>query len=67
MENFVLNTIANVAKEKGFQYLKGEYVPTPKNEMVKDHYKNLGFMQSGNFWMLDIVNYENRKCFINKK
>ena len=67
MENFVLNTISNFAKNNGYQFLKGEYLPTAKNEMVKDHYKNLGFEQSGNYWWLDVLKYENRKSFITKK
>lgn len=67
MENFVLNTIANFAKENGFTTLKGEYIPTAKNAMVEDHYKNLGFEQSGNFWALDVLHYENKKNFINKR
>jgi len=25
-------------QENGFAYLKGEYIPTAKNEMVKNHY-----------------------------
>ncbi len=67
MENFVLNTLVIFAKENGFATLKGEYIPTPKNEMVRDHYKNLGFEPSGNFWVLDVLDYENKKCFINKR
>ena len=67
MENFVLNIIVNFAKKQGFANLKGEYLPTPKNEMVKDHYKNLGFRQSNGFWVLDLADYENKKCFINKQ
>jgi len=67
MENFVLNTISNFAKDNGYQFLKGQYLPTVKNEMVKDHYKNLGFEQSGNYWWLDVSKYENRKSFITKK
>lgn len=43
MENFVLNTIVNFAKKNGFTLLKGEYIPTERNELVKDHYRNLGF------------------------
>jgi len=67
MENFVLNTIANVAKENGFIYLKGEFIPTVKNEMVKDHYLNLGFNTADNYWILSLDKYIERKCFINKK
>jgi len=67
MENFVLNTIANFAKDKGYTFLKGEYLPTAKNEMVKDHYKNLGFGPDHNHWLLDVKNYQNKKCFIKEK
>ena len=67
MENFVLNTISNHTKEMGFKTLKGEYIATAKNEMVKDHYKNLGFEQAGEFWLLDATTYENKKCFITTK
>jgi len=67
MENFTLNTIAAYAKEKGFSFLKGEYLPTAKNEMVKDHYKKLGFEEDSGYWKLDVNNYEAKKCFITKK
>ena len=67
MENFTLNTIVNTAKEKGCTYIKGEYIPTAKNEMVKEHYQKLGFEEKDNFWWLDITKYDNKKCFINIK
>ena len=67
MENFVLNTITNFTKEKGYNYLKGEYIETTKNEMVKNHYFQLGFEKSGNKWLLNTEKYENKKCFIKTK
>ena len=67
MENFVLNTIADYGKEKGFSYLKGEYIPTAKNDMVKDHYSGLGFEKNDNYWILDLNKYEKRKSFIKAK
>ena len=67
MEHFVLNTIVNFAIDNGFSIVKGEYIPTAKNEMVKEHYKNLGLMESGDFWTLNTSDYINKKCFINKK
>ena len=67
MENFTLNTLVEFAREHGYSYLKGEYIPTLKNEMVKNHYANLGFEEKDGFWVLDISNYENRKCFIKAK
>ncbi len=65
VENFVLNTIAAFAKNKGYVLIKGEYIPTAKNEMVRDHYLNLGFNKSNNFWEMNVLNYQERKCFIN--
>ncbi len=64
MEIFVLNTLAQYAKENGFRYLKGEYIPTSKNEMVKNHYLDLGFQSFNNYWMLDITSYKEKECLI---
>jgi FkbH-like protein len=67
MENFVLNNIVDYAKQHNYKYLKGEYIPTAKNEMVKDHYKNLGFKEQDGKWILDVATYQNRKNFITVK
>ena len=67
MENFILNTLVDFAKSGGYHYLKGEYIPTAKNEMVKDHYKNLGFEKAGDYWLLDVNTYKTKKCYIRNK
>jgi FkbH-like protein len=67
MENFTLNKIANFAKQSGYTRLKGEFIPTTKNEMVKTHYEKLGFKKQSNYWILDIKEYQNKECFINEK
>lgn len=67
MENFVLNTIVAFCSENGFGILKGEYIPTSKNEMVKEHYLNLGFEETNGFWELEIKKYETKTTYINKK
>ncbi len=64
MENLTLNTIVNEAKSWGVKKIIGEYLPTPKNAMVKEHYKGLGFKMVNNQWELEIGSYENKKCFI---
>ena len=64
MERFVLNAIADEMKAQGFHYLKGQYIPTPKNELVKDHYLHLGFKEKNNHWTLDLNNYQTEKTFI---
>jgi FkbH-like protein len=67
MENFTLNTIVKTAKKNGYKYLCGEYLPTAKNEMVKDHYQNLGFSYRDGKWLLNVNDYENKPCFIKYK
>lgn len=67
MENFVLNTLVNFGLEHNFTTLKGEYIPTAKNEMVANHYGNLGFQKAADFWKLDLKNYSNKKTYISKK
>ena len=67
MEQFVLNTVAAFAQKKGFDQLIGEYLATEKNAMVKDHYKNLGFVSKGDQWILDVTEYREKKCYIQNK
>ena len=67
MENFVLNTLVDFAKTNNFETLKGEYIPTAKNEMVKDHYLNLGFTENVGYWELNIESYTNKNTYIDKK
>jgi FkbH-like protein len=58
MEQFILNTIVNYANENGFETIIGEYIKTKKNEIVKDHYQNLGFYFEDNWWKLNCGNYK---------
>jgi len=68
MENFVLNTIIDAAIENKFSILRGEFLSTSKNEMVKNHYSNLGFEDIGNgCWDLNINSYTKKKSLINIK
>ena len=67
MENFALNTIVNFGLNHNFAILKGEYIPTAKNEMVANHYENLGFQKANGFWELDCKKYSNKKTYISKK
>ena len=71
MENFTLNTIVAWAKKNGYKKIIGEYLPTPKNGMVAEHYSSLGFSPiegaSTAQWQLDVEAYEDRTCYITKK
>jgi len=66
MENFVLNTIVEDLNKTGCLKLIGEYIPTAKNNLVLDHYKNLGFMEEAGKWTLSLNDYKNRETYINK-
>ncbi len=65
MESFVLNTLVNFALDKDVSFLKGEYIETKKNDLVKLHYKNLGFTQKDKYWYLSLNDYKTKKCYIN--
>jgi FkbH-like protein len=71
MENYTLNAIVELAKANGFGTIIGEYIPTAKNEMVREHYKNLGFepmnIEGQNLYFLNIEDYIKKECFIEKK
>ena len=71
MENFTLNTMVAAAKAKGYKRIIGEYLPTPKNAMVAEHYPQLGFKKIESAvtsqWELIIDEYNNKECFIAKK
>lgn len=67
MENFVLNTIIETAKHCGFNKIVGEFLPTAKNKMVKDHYRNFGFVESDGLFELDVTGYTPLKTFITAK
>jgi predicted enzyme involved in methoxymalonyl-ACP biosynthesis len=71
MENFTLNTMVAYAKEKGYKRILGEYLPTPKNKMVEQHYTSLGFtkMEGADTaqYILEVDNYKDRECYIKVK
>ena len=70
MENFTLNTMVEYAKAKGYRRIIGEYIPTPKNKMVENHYTNLGFSKiesEQHRYLLDLSDYTPKECYITKK
>ncbi len=68
MENFTLNTMVEKAKAAGYKKIIGEYLPTPKNKMVENHYTELGFTPvegaaTAQYIML-IDGYKPKDCYI---
>ena len=61
VESLVLNKIVKTAIGDGVMHIVGEYLPTAKNGMVKEHYPKLGFSaESENRWFLDPATYTER-------
>jgi FkbH-like protein len=45
VEALVLNTLVRSALDHGIHRIVGEYIPTAKNDLVRDHYQKLGFSE----------------------
>ena len=71
MENFTLNTMVKKARAAGYKRIIGEYLPTPKNKMVENHYTGLGFSPVEGAataqFELNVNEYQNRECYIETK
>ena len=71
MEIFTLNTMVEEARARGYKRIVGEYLPTPKNKMVEEHYPHLGFTPVADSqtaqYVLDVETYKSRECYIVKE
>jgi FkbH-like protein len=73
VEHAVLNILADAAMRSGYRYLKGEFKPTAKNTLVKDHYEKLGFEPAGTgeagqtSWRLSLKKFSPFPTFIAAK
>ena len=73
VEPTTLNLVAASAKRLGARRLLGEYLPTKKNGMVKDHYHKLGFSvverrdDGSNRSVLDLATFVPASTFIEVK
>lgn len=68
MEEFIVDKILSVAAQQGFRRVIGEYIPTPKNAMVKDLYEQLGFarLENGRF-QAEVSGFPYHKTFITEE
>lgn len=65
MEEFIINTVIETARNNGYKKVIGEYLRTPKNDMVKDIYAHLGFQEIGEGrFEADVENFTNNKTYI---
>lgn len=60
VEQMLLNDIVEAARARGLARVTGDYIPTAKNVLVKDHYASLGFTfisdtDGATSWELDVA------------
>jgi FkbH-like protein len=68
MEDFIMNSIIDLARNNNFQTIVGEYISTSKNQIVKDLYFELGFTSdTGLLWKCQVDEYTIRKNYIQLK
>ena len=66
VENFAMNHIVSQARARGARQVVERYIPTSKNEMVRDFYAQFGFVRGpterdgSTRWELDVAGYADR-------
>lgn len=67
LEEFVFNTIFELARNGGYKRVIGEYIITPKNAIVSDLYDRIGFVaQENGLYYAEVGQYLDKKCFITR-
>ena len=70
VESFAMNNIFAYAQRLGLKRVVGRYIPTAKNDMVKDFFKGFGFERvgevegGGSEWALAVGDYRPREVFM---
>lgn len=55
LEQFVMNYLINFCKENNIVFIKGQYIESLKNSVVKDLYEKLGFHKENDAsWILNV-------------
>ena len=66
MEEYIINKLVDAARQNGIETIYAEYIETPKNKMVKDIYKTMGFSETEpSKYVLKVSDYKENKTFIN--
>lgn len=73
VEDFLFNALVDAASQAGVRRLRGLYVPTPKNGLVKDLYLRLGFVPcpardpATVEYELDLESVQKAKTFVHRR
>jgi FkbH-like protein len=69
-EDAMMNVLVEQARARGVRRIFGQYVPTVKNAMVREHYARMGFelvettADGATVWVLDLAAYTSRETQI---
>ncbi len=64
VERAALGYLVDLAKQRGCDAIRGQYIPTPRNKLVETHYSKLGFAPEGQSahgtttWLLPVATAE---------
>lgn len=68
VERFILSVILEQAKKNEIKRISGEYIPSAKNELVRNHYRDLGFVNvADNNWEISANKKIDNTNLIQKK
>jgi predicted enzyme involved in methoxymalonyl-ACP biosynthesis len=65
-----MNLVVDEARRRGLHRVRGEFIPTPKNAMVREFFSRFGFEKTREEsdgraeWILDADAYSNRAVYI---
>jgi FkbH-like protein len=72
VEQFIMNRVFALAESRGFSRVRGSFIPTAKNGMVKDFYSRFNFTKGGESangkveWLMDTADYRPSTPFISE-
>ncbi len=70
VEEYLMNSVVDQARQMNLRTIRASYIPTPKNDMVKDFFGRFGFTkvsqtpEGATDWTLNISSYEDRHVLI---
>jgi predicted enzyme involved in methoxymalonyl-ACP biosynthesis len=66
VEEYLMNQLLSMARERSLSRVSGEYLPSAKNAMVKDFWRRFGFENSaGALWEIEVSAYVPGTTWIN--
>ena len=72
LEDEVMNIVVETARSRGIRFLQARYIPSARNQVIRDLFAKLGFSCEGAHdngetrWSLDLMDYEPRQTFFTR-